>query len=114
MAWIESRICPVCKDPLTIETLRRPTGFKKNLGVLKIKCKHHPFGCPDVVRLEDLPRHVNQCEFARVMCGNKGCKIVVNKSEKENHEKNLCQFRFEKPKRNEQAEMKGEQVNNPR
>ena len=28
------------------------------------------------------------------MCGNEGCRMVVNKCEKENHEKNICKFRI--------------------
>ena len=90
-----SQTCPYCRDPLTLETLRRPTGFLKNyLDDLKITCDHHDRGCPDVVRLEDLPRHVAQCGFAPVICGNEGCGMVINKSEKENHEKNICKFRI--------------------
>ena len=30
------------------------------------------------------------------MCANEGCGMVVNKSEKENHEKYLCKFRIAK------------------
>jgi hypothetical protein len=79
------------------ETLKRPTRFLKNyLEDLKIKCDHHDRGCPDVVRLEDLQRHVDQCGFAPVMCRNEGCGTEVNKRDEENHEKNLCQFRIAK------------------
>ena len=92
-----SQTCPYCRDPLTLETLRHPTGFLKNyLDDLKIKCDHHDRGCTDVVRLEDLPRHVAQCEFAPVICGNEGCEMVLNKRDKECHEKNICQFRIAK------------------
>ena len=92
-----SQTCPYCRDPLTLETLRRPTGFLKNcLDDLKIKCDYHDHGCPDVVRLEDLPRHVEQCEFVPVMCGHGGCGMVVNRRDKENHEKNLCEFQIAK------------------
>ena len=90
-----SHTCPICRDPLTPETLRRPTGFLKNyLEDLKIKCDHHDRGCTDKVRLEVLQRHVDQCGFTPVMCGNEGCGMVVNKRDKENHERNLCQFRI--------------------
>ena len=92
-----SRTCPVCRNPLTPETLRRPTGFLKNyLDDLKIKCDHHDRGCTDEVRLEDLQRHVDQCGFTPVMCGNEGCGMVVNKRDKEKHEKSFCQFRIAK------------------
>ena len=103
-----SQTCPVCRDHLTLETLRRPTGFLKNyLHDLKIKCDHHDRGCPDVVRLEDLPRHVDECGFAPAMCRNEGCEMVVNKRDKDNHEKNLCQFRI--PKCHDCKEMKASQ-----
>ena len=87
--------CPFCRDPLTEETLRRPTGFlKKYLDDLKIKCDHHDRGCTDEVRLEDLQRHVDQCGFTPVMC--ECCWMVVNKKDKEIHEKSFCQFRLVK------------------
>ena len=86
---------PLCRDPLTPETLRHPTGFLKNyLEDLKIKCDHHDRGCTDEVRLEDLQRHVDKCGFTPVVCGIEECGMVVNKKDKENHERNLCQFRI--------------------
>ncbi len=92
-----SRTCPVCRDPLTPETLRRPTGFLKNyLDDLKIKCDHHDRGCPVVLRLENLQKHVDQCGFAPIMCGNEGCEIEVNRKDKEIHERYHCEFRITK------------------
>jgi E3 ubiquitin-protein ligase NRDP1 len=92
-----SQTCPVCRDHLTPETLRRPTGFLKNyLEDLKIKCDHLDRGCPDVVRLEDLQRHVDQCGFAPVICGNEGCGTDVDRKDKEIHERYHCQFRIAK------------------
>ena len=92
-----SQTCPYCRDHLTLETLRHPTGFIKNyLDDLKIKCDHHDRGCPDVVRLEHLLSHINECEFAPVKCGKEGCGEVVNKRDIENHEENLCKFRTAK------------------
>ena len=60
------------------------------------KYDHDDGECLDVVRLQDFPWHVDQCEFAPVICGNEGCGMVVNKSSKENHEKNFCKFRIAK------------------
>ena len=92
-----SHTCLVGRDPLTPETLRCPTGLLKNyLDDLKIKCDHHDRGCTDEVRLEDLQKHVDQCGLTPVMCGNEGCKMVVSKRDKENHESNVCQFRIPK------------------
>ncbi|XP_028414518.1 kelch-like protein 41 isoform X3 [Dendronephthya gigantea] len=92
-----SQTSPVCRDPLTQETLRRPTGFLKNYWEgLKIKCDHDERGCPDYVRLEHLPRHVEECGYAPVMCRNEGCDTEVNRRDIETHEKNFCQFRLPK------------------
>ena len=38
----------------------------------------------------------DQCGFTPVMCGNEGCRMVVNKRDKEKHEKSFCQFRIAK------------------
>ena len=92
-----SQTCPVCRNPLNQETLRRPTGFLKNyLGDLKIKCDHHERGCPVYVRLENLQRHVKECGYAPVMCANEGCGAEVNRRDFEMHEKYFCLFRLVK------------------
>ncbi|XP_028416168.1 kelch domain-containing protein 8B-like [Dendronephthya gigantea] len=92
-----SQTCPVCRDPLTQETLRRPTGFLKNYWErLRLKCDHHERGCPDYVRLEHLPRHAEECGYGPVMCRNEGCETEVNRRDIETHEKDLCQFRIAK------------------
>ena len=90
-----SHTCPVCRDYLTQETLRRPRVYLKNsLGKLKIKCDYHDRGCPDVVLLENIQEHVDQCEFSPVKCENEGCGMTINKRDKENHVKHLCHFRI--------------------
>ena len=92
-----SETCPVCRDPLNHETLRRPTGFLKNyLEDLKIKCDHHDRGCPDYVRLEHLRAHVQECGYAPVICANEGCGEEVSRRDIETHEKDLCYFRIAK------------------
>ena len=58
--------------------------LKKFSDDRKIKCDH--LGCPDEVQLQDPPMVVDECEFAPVVCGNERCGMVVNKSQKENHE----------------------------
>ena len=94
---LSSETCPNCRDPLTADTLRKPSGFLKNyIDDLKIKCDHIDRGCPDELSLEGLQRHVDECEFAPVMCGNEGCEMVVNKRDQDKHEKYLCEFRFPK------------------
>ena len=92
-----SHTCPECREHLTPETLKDPPRFLKNtLSELKIKCDYTEQGCPVYVQLENLQNHVDQCEFAPVMCGNEGCGTVVNKIDKKKHERDLCEFRIAK------------------
>ncbi len=92
-----SHTCPECREHLTPETLKDPPRFLKNiLSQLKIKCEYNERGCQGYVLLENLQNHVDRCEFAPVMCGNEGCGTVVNKRDKEIHEKDVCNFRIAK------------------
>jgi hypothetical protein len=92
-----SHTCPECREHLTPETLKDPPRFLKNiLSELKIKCEYNARGCPGFVLLGNLQNHVDRCGFAPVMCGNEGCGTVVNKRDKENHERDLCHFRIPK------------------
>ena len=92
-----SHTCPECREHLTPETLKDPPRFLKNiLSELKIKCDYTERGCPGYVQLGNLQNHVERCGFAPVMCGNEGCGTVVNKRDKEIHERELCQFRIPK------------------
>ena len=92
-----SHTCPECREHLTPETLKDPPRFLKNtLTELEIKCDYTERGCPGYVQLGNLQNHVERCGFAPVMCGNEGCGTVVNKRDKEIHERELCQFRIPK------------------
>jgi E3 ubiquitin-protein ligase NRDP1 len=92
-----SHRCPECRERLTPETLKDPPRFLKNiLSELKIKCDYNERGCPGYVELGNLQNHVERCGFVPVMCGNEGCGMVVNKSDKEIHERELCQCRIPK------------------
>ena len=72
----------------------------ESCGDLK-KCDQDDGECLDIIRLQDFPWRVDQREFAPDIRGNEGCGMVVNKSSKENHEKNFGKFRiteYEVPK----------------
>ena len=77
-----SHTCPECREDLTPETLKNPPRFLLSyLEDLKINCDHNSRGCPDYVRLENLQYHVDQCEFAPVLC--QLCGMVVCKKDKD-------------------------------
>ena len=91
-----SHTCPECREVLTPETLKVPRFLNNVLSELKIRCEFIERGCPGYVQLGNLQNHTERCGFAPVMCGNEECRMVVNKRDKEIHERELCQFRIAK------------------
>ena len=89
-----SETCPMCQHHLTEETLTKPPRILTDfLQSLMIRCDHENRGCPEFVRLEFLDRHVNRCGYSPRHCTNAGCTEVMNRHEKERHEREQCQFR---------------------
>ena len=98
-----SHTCPECREHLTPETLKNPPRFLTNyLSDLRIFCDHRSRGCLEDVRLEDLPIHIDQCEFAPVQCER--CGIVVNRKDKDQQK---CQEHM--PQRNFEPRMNNEE-----
>ncbi|CAB4032958.1 E3 ubiquitin- ligase PDZRN3-like [Paramuricea clavata] len=86
--------CPMCQHHLTEETLTKPPRILTDfLQSLMIRCDHENRGCPEFVKLEFLDRHVNSCGYSPTPCTNAGCEVVMNRHEKERHEREQCQFR---------------------
>ena len=89
-----SHTCPTCADELTVETLGEvPRIVKTYLNERKIRCDYEDRGCRDLVQLQNLNRHVLECGFSPVVCGNQGCGQTISKRDRTYHESELCQFR---------------------
>ena len=89
-----SHTCPTCADELTVETLQDVPRIVKNyLNERKIRCDHYDRGCRELVQLQNLQRHVAECGFSPVVCGNQGCGETISKRDRTYHESELCQFR---------------------
>ena len=89
-----SETCPMCQHHLTEETLTKPPRILTELlQRLMIRCDHENRGCRELVKLEFLERHVNSCGYSPTRCTNAGCAEVMNRHEKERHEREQCQFR---------------------
>ncbi len=89
-----SHTCPTCADELTVETLQDvPRVVKNYLKELSIRCDHYDRGCRELVQLQNLQRHVAECGFSPVVCGNQGCGETISKRDRTYHESELCQFR---------------------
>ena len=86
--------CPVCQHPLTEETLTKPPRILTELlESLMIRCDYENRGCQELIKLEFLDRHLRSCGYSPTRCTNTGCSEVMNRHEKERHERELCQFR---------------------
>ena len=89
-----SQTCPTCQDPLTVDTLVKPQRFLANtLSSLKIACDNAERGCRQVVELGLLNTHVVNCDFSPVPCSNDQCDEIINRRDKEIHEKKVCEYR---------------------
>ena len=89
-----SHTCPTCADELTVETLGEvPRIVKTYLNERRIRCDYHERGCRELVQLQNLNRHVSECGFSPVVCGNQGCGQTISKRDRTYHESELCQFR---------------------
>ena len=63
------------------------------LGERKIRCDYEDRGCRELVQAQNLNRHVAECGFSPVVCGNQGCGQTISKRDRTYHESELCQFR---------------------
>ena len=89
-----SHTCPTCADELTVETLNNvPRIVTDYLDERKIRCDYEDRGCRELVQLQNLNRHVAECGFSPVVCGNQGCGQTISKRDRTYHESELCQFR---------------------
>ena len=90
---MNSRTCPTCIQPLTVETLKVPRTIANLLSELKIRCEFFHRGCKGFIALRDLEKHVADCGFAPALCTNRGCKFEANKQDLEHHETSVCERR---------------------
>ena len=89
-----SHTCPTCADELTVEKLTdAPRIVTDYLNGQKIRCNYKDRGCRELVQLQNLNRHVAECGFSPVVCGNQGCGQTISKRDRTYHESELCQFR---------------------
>ena len=89
-----SHTCPTCADELTVETVANvPRIVTDYLSEQKICCDYKNRGCPELVQLQNLNRHVAECLFSPVVCGNQGCGQTISKRDRTYHEGKLCQYR---------------------
>ena len=89
-----SSFCPTCLEHLTVATLRPGSRIVKDyISELNIHCDFYSRGCPEMVQVGNLKRHVASCGFSPVQCSNDGCNVLLNARDKLHHETEVCDFR---------------------
>ena len=111
-----SSFCPTCLEHLTVATLRpAPRIVKDYISELNIHCDFNSRGCPEMVQVGNLKRHVASCGFSPVRCSNDGCNVLLNANDKLHHETEVCDYRNVQSHdcgqlKNEVKEMKDEML----
>ena len=89
-----SSFCPTCRESLTIDKIKpAPRIVNEYISELNIHCDFQPRGCPEMVQVGHLKRHVACCGFSPVQCSNDGCNVLLNARDKLHHEAEVCDFR---------------------
>ncbi|XP_046839598.1 E3 ubiquitin-protein ligase PDZRN3-B-like [Xenia sp. Carnegie-2017] len=90
-----SNKCPQCNCHITSETLQDvPRIVTEMLEDLDIRCRNVNRGCSEIVKLQFLQRHEENCGYSPTPCRNEGCDEVVNRNEIEEHERERCEVRL--------------------
>ncbi len=111
-----SSFCPTCLEHLTVATLRPASRIVNDyISELNIHCDFNSRGCPEMVQVGNLKRHVASCGFSPVQCSNDGCNVLLNVRDRLYHEAEVCDFRKLKchdcgQLKNEVKEMKDEML----
>ena len=103
--WKHKHACPVCRNRIpSVQDLIAPPRIVRNmLSRLELTCDYRMFGCTEIVRLDGLKSHLEQCEYnpKRLVVCEKGCGQAVPQDEISQHnciEKLQCLLRNESTK----------------
>ncbi|XP_016057925.1 PREDICTED: E3 ubiquitin-protein ligase PDZRN3 [Miniopterus natalensis] len=75
LPWVvQEGSCPArCRGRLSAKELNHVLPLKRLILKLDIKCAHAARGCGRVVKLQELPEHLERCDFAPARCRHAGC-----------------------------------------
>ena len=96
LEWLkEQASCPICRSEVAPMDLKPVPRILRNLlGKLVICCENKNFGCTLLLRLDQLPSHLPDCEFnpKRLIPCKEGCNMVIPLDEVNTHNciRELC------------------------
>ncbi|KAM9680960.1 E3 ubiquitin-protein ligase PDZRN3 [Dama dama] len=95
LPWVvQEGSCPArCRGRLSAKELNHVLPLKRLILKLDIKCAHAARGCGRVVKLQQLPEHLERCDFAPARCRHAGCGQVLLRRDVEAHMRDACDAR---------------------
>ncbi|XP_034852439.1 E3 ubiquitin-protein ligase PDZRN3 isoform X1 [Mirounga leonina] len=95
LPWVvQEGSCPArCRGRLSAKELNHVLPLKRLILKLDIKCAHAARGCSRVVKLQQLPEHLERCDFAPARCRHAGCGQVLLRRDLEAHMRDACDAR---------------------
>lgn len=95
LPWVvQEGSCPArCRGRLSAKELNHVLPLKRLILKLDIKCAHAARGCGRVVKLQDLPEHLERCDFAPARCRHAGCGQLLLRRDVEAHMRDACDAR---------------------
>ncbi|XP_035886133.1 E3 ubiquitin-protein ligase PDZRN3 isoform X1 [Phyllostomus discolor] len=95
LPWVvQEGSCPArCRGRLSAKELNHVLPLKRLILKLDIKCAHAARGCARVVKLQELPEHLERCDFAPARCRHSGCAQVLLRRDLEAHMRDACDAR---------------------
>lgn len=95
LPWVvQEGSCPArCRGRLSAKELNHVLPLKRLILKLDIKCAHAGRGCGRVVKLQELPEHLERCDFAPARCRHAGCAQVLLRRDVEAHMRDACDAR---------------------
>ena len=89
---VHEAICPECRRPLSISTLRPLFRYMRNdLNRLRLSCRNQAYGCDVISDLEFIGNHEAECPHERLKCPNERCTYFSSRQDIAKHVK-ICEF----------------------
>ncbi|XP_043212115.1 TNF receptor-associated factor 6-like [Amphibalanus amphitrite] len=91
LAWLrrEREQCPQDNQPLTENDIYPDNYTRREILQLRVHCPNSKSGCPTLVELANVDRHLTECEYQIVPCPNR-CSMRTMKREIADHCQSSC------------------------
>ncbi|KAM9957238.1 hypothetical protein ACTFIW_008979 [Dictyostelium discoideum] len=104
------RECMICRSKVNLfQDLSRCLVIEQGFGIKE--CSYEENGCKEILKVEDLDTHIQNCKFKLVKCPNKGCDKVLRLNSFSEHE-NECTFKLATCEFCKKDDVKKDQLDN--